>query len=79
MTNPIETGQIVLGLKIRGFEMCDFSLHVIAPTSKDMTVKYIGFFYCIYVYICRKKAEIKKNINICYKKDRQLQMSSLLN
>lgn len=60
MTNPIKTGQIVLGLKIHGFEMCDFSLHVIAPTSKDMTVKYIIFFI-VYMYTY---AERKQNSKI---------------
>lgn len=54
MTNPIKTRQIVLGLKIHGFEMCDFSLHVITPTSKDIAVKYVIFFI-VYIYVERKQ------------------------
>jgi len=55
MTNPIKTRQIALGLKIRDFEMCDFSLQVVTPTSKDIGVKYIIFcyFYYFYLFVCR--------------------------
>lgn len=43
MTNPIKSGQIVLGLEVHGFEMCDFSLCVVTATSKDTAVKYLIF------------------------------------
>lgn len=77
MTNPIKTGQTVPALKIQGFEMCDFSLHVVTPTSKDMAVKYNSIFK---LYICiiiqKESRNLKKiNIDIHYKRNRQIQMS----
>lgn len=61
MTNPIKTGQIVLGLKIRGFETCDFSFYVITPKSKDIAVKDF-FLVCLHTHthIGRKTADIYK-------------------
>lgn len=54
MTNPIKTGQIVLGLKIRGFETCDFSFYVITPKSKDIAVKDF-FLVCLHTHTHRQK------------------------
>lgn len=54
MTNPIKSGQVVPGLEIHGFEMCDFSLCVITATSKDMAVRYL-IFLIIYMYTCAER------------------------
>lgn len=76
MTNPIKTGQTVPALKIRGFEMCHFSLHVVTPTSKDIAVKYSIFKLYICVLTQKESRNFKKiNIDIHYKRNRQIQMS----
>lgn len=57
-SNPVKSGQTVLGLKIHGFEMCDFSLRVVTPTSKDIAVKYIIFLIaCMCTNTERKQKE----------------------
>lgn len=55
MTYPIKSGQVVPGLEIHEFEMCDFSSYVIIATIKDMAIKYFNFSNYIYVYTFRKK------------------------
>lgn len=57
MTCPIKSGQIVLGLEIHGFEMCDFSLCVIIATSRDVAVSFLKK----YKYICMHMQKDSRN------------------